>query len=393
MDIALVSQVYLPRLGGVPNQVSSLASYLRSRGHGVRVVTSTPGPADDGVVRLPASSPGEFLGRALKALGGRKAPDVVHGHDALAAAVAAASSRLHGTASVASVHDLWPLCPRGTYSNTLYGYGECSTKALLSQCPACSGWGPGKVLLFEAYHSLAYRGLDAVVAVSDYVKGRLAEGFGARDNVHVIHNWVDLDRFHPDPGGGTAFRLRQGIPRDGKLVLFFSRLIPEKGAQFLIEACGRLRAAIPGVRILVASDGWYRPHLEELAARLGVTDSVGFTGSLPADSIAPCYSAADVLAYPAIAAETFSLVPLEAAACGTAVCASDAGGTPEVVVHGRTGLVHRAGDAGALAGSLIEALSDDGKRRGMALGAMEYVRKNHTVERLGVKYEGVYEGL
>lgn len=195
MDIAPVSQTYLPTVGGVPNQMESLAVYLRSRGHQVSIVTSTQGPAPEGVIRLVAGNPLQFLHEAVKAIRAERSR-VVHGHDPLAAAIATAASRVPRVRSVATIHDVWPLCPRGTYSNTLRDYMECSTKSLLTECPSCAKWNRGKVLFYETYHVQTYRRLHAVAAVSNYVRTRMTERFGA-PSIHVIHNWVDLGAGRP----------------------------------------------------------------------------------------------------------------------------------------------------------------------------------------------------
>ena len=391
MDIVFVSQSYLPKLGGVPRQAGSLASYLRSRGHRVTVITSTPGPPSKDVLRLDGQSPAAFFYHALRAIRKRR-PQVVHGHDPLAAAIAAASSRSSKAHSVASVHDLWPLCPRGTYSNTLRGYEECSTKSLLAECPSCAGWNRQKVLFYEAYHLSTYKGLDAVIAVSDYVKNQLTERFGPH-NIGVIHNWVNTTEFHHDPDGRERFRRTYEIQDGRKVVLFLSRLIPEKGAQFLIAAAKTLLRTSPETAIIIASDGWFRGALEDLARKEGVAGRVRFIGRVPDDLLVPCYSAADVLAYPAIAGETFSLVPLEAAACETAICASDSGGTPEVILDGDTGFLHRAGDAEELTDTLTAALDDDDLRWRVGKRARAFVSDRHSVDGLGPEYEKIYRSL
>lgn len=177
------------------------------------------------------------------------------------------------------------------------------------------------------------------------------------------------------------------------MIKHYPRLIPEKGAQFLICAAREVVKAIPESSIVIASDGWFRSTLQDLARKEGVSERVKFIGKVPADLLVSCYFAADLLAYPVISAETFSLVPLEAFACGTAVCASDAVGTPEILVHGSTGYLHRAGNAEDLANSFIAALFDDKMRNEIATQARDFVSTHHTVERLGPKYEAVYKSL
>ena len=100
-----------------------------------------------------------------------------------------------------------------------------------------------------------------------------------------------------------------------------------------------------------------RRELAALADELGVDDSVVFTGRR--SDVARLMAAADVFAMPSLE-EPFGLVYLEAMAMRLPVVALDSGGTPEVVEHGRSGLLSAPGDIDALAANIVELLSDAG---------------------------------
>ena len=121
-------------------------------------------------------------------------------------------------------------------------------------------------------------------------------------------------------------------------------------------------------------------HLGELRARsreLGVAERVSFEGPRGQAALARDYAAADVLLFPVTWAEPWGLVPLEAMASGTPVVATGTGGSGEYLLHERNCLLHRPGDAAALA-EAVERLAADAELRSRLREAGLATAEAHT---------------
>lgn len=206
---------------------------------------------------------------------------------------------------------------------------------------------------------------DVVLAVSDFTAHKVAEllaskGLGPRD-VSVLRARVDVDRFKP---GATTVdvRARHGIADDARIVLCFGRLVRRKGVHRLIEALPAIRAAVGDVVAIVAGTGPELRRLRRLAEKRQAP--VVFAGRVPDEDAPSYYAAADVFALPVVdryrglEVEGLGVVLLEAAASGVPCVTGRSGGTPEAVLHERTGLVVDAANVSELAGAIVRLLQD-----------------------------------
>jgi glycosyltransferase involved in cell wall biosynthesis len=195
---------------------------------------------------------------------------------------------------------------------------------------------------------------DRVWAVSRNTAWYLDEVQGLpRARVTVVPNAL---------GPGWSMPPATSRPRAPHL-LTVSRLHPDdayKGIDLLIEALARLPEA-DRPRFTIAGDGPDRPRLEGLALRLGVF--AHFLGRLSDDDLRACFRQATAFALPS-AGEGFGLVYLEAMAHGLPCIAARAGGAPEVVIEGETGVVVPPRDVSALAAAIVRVLGEDGERLG-----------------------------
>lgn len=176
---------------------------------------------------------------------------------------------------------------------------------------------------------------------------------------------VDPESFAPDAVQRERVRRELGIrPRD-VCVGFAGRLVPEKGADDLINAV----AELPGVRVLLLGDGPERSRLEALALAAEATNRVWFVGHVPSTAMPDWLRALDILALPSRAtprwSEQFGRVMVEAMACGVPVVASRSGEIPHVL--GDAGVLVPEGDPAGLRQALA-ALAADPTRR-FELGA------------------------
>ena len=190
---------------------------------------------------------------------------------------------------------------------------------------------------------------DTVTAVSHFLADQTRDVFGIDIPIRVIYNFVDTERFqrNPDP----AVRARFAHP-DEALLVHVSNFRPVKRAADVIETFARVASELPA-RLLMIGDGPERLAAFELAQRLGVIGRVQFLGSFP--EVQSVLGIADLFLLPS-SKESFGLAALEAMACEVPVVAARAGGIPEVVVDGVTGVLAEIGDVDAMAHAALNIL-------------------------------------
>ena len=189
-----------------------------------------------------------------------------------------------------------------------------------------------------------YRGVP-FEAISQSTADDLVERGIQRERIRVIYCGIDSQHFTPDPGARSS----------GPLFVYLGRLKRYKAVDLVIR--GFARAAIPGARLEVAGAGDYRPELESLAKSLDLGDRVKFLGRISEDEKLRLLRRAWALVFTS-PKEGWGITNLEAAACGTAVIASDSPGIRESVRHEETGFLVPHGDVEALAASMSRIASD-----------------------------------
>ena len=226
---------------------------------------------------------------------------------------------------------------------------------------------------------------DAVFSISDFVSGSIRET-GRKKPVWTIHNAVDTERFHPR-NAPAQVRAELGLPPDAGLILSAARLFDEKGQRELIKAMPSILESLPSTRLLIAGEN--APHLDysfkdklrELAGALGVAQHVVFLGHRA--DIPELLAACDVFALPSYE-EPFGLVYAEAMATAKPVVALNNGGTPEVVVHGETGLLTDPWDVPGLSRDIVRLLQDRDFARKLGESGRRRVEAKFGLARLGV---------
>ena len=208
----------------------------------------------------------------------------------------------------------------------------------------------------------------------------------------VIGAAIDPARFGPGIDGAHV-RASLGIPpaEEGHMVLFVGRLVPHKGAEFLLEAVHRLR---PSATVVIAGEGPHRHTLQRSAEALGVGARVIFAGGVPHEELPAYYRAADVLVLPSISRlEAFGLVGLEAMASERPVVLSDIPGVREVIEDGKEGLLAPPASPEGLAARINGLLDDPGRRHEMGLRGRERVLRLFTWDVVGAQFRAIYERL
>jgi glycosyltransferase involved in cell wall biosynthesis len=231
------------------------------------------------------------------------------------------------------------------------------------------------------------RHADALTAITEDCRQHALRAGAPDASVHIVFNGTDLRRFSPEPGGKPV------DPRFGPNMIFACRqLFPRKGIRFLIEAAAQLTPRFPDLHLVLAGDGFERPELVALAERLGIGPRVTFLGWVPNTALPPYYRAAAVSVIPSLE-EGFGIPAAEAMGCEVPVVATDAGGLPEVVEHGVTGLVVPRGDSTALAGAIGSLLEDPALRLRMGKAGRERALKHFDWDRTAEQFEAVYRAI
>jgi glycosyltransferase involved in cell wall biosynthesis len=345
--IALFSGNYNCLPDGANQALNRLVDYLLRHGFAVRVyspVVAKPAfePAGElvGVRSVPFPGRGEYrvaLGlphatwRDLDAF----APDIVHvsAPDPLGRA-AQRYANAGGIPLVASLH---------TRFETYWDY-----------------YGLGFVRgIIERYLQRFYGRCDLVLAPNAPMAELLVADGVDPGRIAIWSRGVDRVRFDP-ARRSQAWRTAQGIGEDELAVLFFGRLVREKGiADF---AAAYTRAALPNARALIVGDG---PARAEFAHRL---PGAVFTGHLSGDALGEAVASADILLNPS-ATEAFGNVNLEAMAAGLAVISAEAPSSRALVEHGRTGLLVTVGDVAGYAEALATLAGNPALRRRIGTAA------------------------
>jgi len=168
------------------------------------------------------------------------------------------------------------------------------------------------------------------------------------------------------------FRIQDPPPRDETpLVVSWSRLRRYKSVDVAVRAFGVMRREMPDARLLVMGRGPDENRLRRLVDRMGLGDSVRFTGHLPWDELVRTLCRAHVFLNPS-PKEGWGLTVIEANECGLPTVASDRPGLRDSVRDGETGVLVPYGDAEAMASAAIDLIRDRGRREAYSAAAREW---------------------
>jgi glycosyltransferase involved in cell wall biosynthesis len=202
----------------------------------------------------------------------------------------------------------------------------------------------------------------------------------------VIPNGVDLSRFATP--ARCAFRREFGVPPAVPLLGVVARLEPEKGHRYLLEAMPAILSAAPDAWLAVVGEGSEGASLQQLAAALGVTDRVVFTGRR--DDVAALTADLTVAVLPSLR-EAQGISILEAMARRVPVVASAVGGIPEVIRSGVDGILVPPAEPAALADALGSLLADPALRRRIGEAGYATVRDRFSIDAQVKRIELVYD--
>jgi glycosyltransferase involved in cell wall biosynthesis len=336
---------------GGQNQVLLTVLGLRALGHRSMLVAHAAGElrqrAREGLELVPLAPKTEMdlsaawrLSRLIKQL----RPDVVHAHDPHGVAMAALAL------SMSTQLDKPPLVAARRVDFHIKGN-------------ALSRW--------------KYRQVDCFICASDAVRRMVvADGVPAVRAV-TVHEGIDLGHVEAAPAANLHAEL--WLPHQAPIVGNVAALVPHKGQRHLIEAAALVVTRVPDARFVIAGEGELRPALERQIKDHHLEKHVFLAGFRP--DVLSVHKGFDIFVMSSVT-EGLGTSLLDAMACAKPVVATTAGGMPEVVVDGTTGLLVPPRDHEAMADAIVRLLTDGSARRAMAAEGQARVREHFSAERM-----------
>jgi PEP-CTERM/exosortase A-associated glycosyltransferase len=214
--------------------------------------------------------------------------------------------------------------------------------------------------------------------------------------VTVIPNAVDLEAFEPGGQPVAALKARLGL-QGASVIGFIGSFYAYEGLDLLLEALPGILARRPDVRVLLVGGGPEEAAIKAQALRLGLADKVVFTGRVPHHQVQLYYDLVDVLTYPRHSMRLTELVtplkPLEAMAQGRVLVASDVGGHKELIRHGETGMLFKAGSSDALAQAVVDMLAARERWPAMREAGRRFVEEQRNWTASVANYHSAYTHL
>ncbi|MBD3617493.1 MAG: N-acetyl-alpha-D-glucosaminyl L-malate synthase BshA [Gracilimonas sp.] len=225
---------------------------------------------------------------------------------------------------------------------------------------------------------------DGVTAVSEYLKRETYEYFEIEQDIRVIPNFIDLERFQKS----NKSHFKKAIcPNDEKVVVHVSNFRKVKRVPEVVTVFAKILESGIDAKLLLVGDGPDRQKAEQQCRDLKICDHVRFLGKL--DQVEEVLSIADLFLIPS-GSETFGLAALEAMSCSVPVISSNIGGLPEVNVHGKTGYLCDLDDVDCMADYGVKILSDPELHKELSVNARAHAELFNQDE-IVKQYEDFYE--
>ena len=239
--------------------------------------------------------------------------------------------------------------------------------------------------------NIIYRIPDAVITTGEATRQQLiGKGMALPERVFSIPTGVDIKRFDFKI---KAEYLREefGIDKGQPVVSMVAVLRSWKRHEVLLEACRRLKKRFTDIKILLVGDGPGKKRIEDCIEEMQLKDSVIMTGYR--NDVPEIVSISNVCTITSDKAEGVPQAVLQYLAMAKPVVATDAGGIPEVVQHGKTGILVTANDANALAQGITSLLENPELGHRLGAAGRQLVLRDFTVEKMANKVLGVINGI
>jgi len=348
---------------GGQNQVLLTVLGLREIGHRAALVAHPEGElrrrAEEGLDLIPLAPRSEMdlsaawrLSRVLK----RLKPDIVHAHDPHGLAMASLALSLGGSSTAG--HGAPALVASRRVDFHLKGN-------------SLSRW--------------KHRQVDCFIAASEAIRRILIADGVPEDHAVTVHEGIDVERVASVPPIDVheVFWLPHHAPVVGNV----AALVPHKGQRYLIEAAHLVVQEVPDARFVILGEGELREQLERQVRDHHLEKHVLLPGFRT--DVMGCLKSFDLFVMSSVT-EGLGTSLLDAMACSRPIVATTAGGIPEVIADGETGLLVPPRDHAAMANAIVTLLNDAPRRARMGAAGLARVRERFTVERMVAETAAVY---
>jgi PEP-CTERM/exosortase A-associated glycosyltransferase len=256
--------------------------------------------------------------------------------------------------------------------------------------------GGARYLLTRNVETYVFKRASHVTTICEGLRADIVRRGVPDTRVTVIPNAVDAKSFVFGAPPDEALRRHLGL--DGKTVIgFVGSFYAYEGLDLLISALAGILGTRPEARVLLVGGGPQEAALKSLAKELALDHKVVFTGRVPHAEVQRYYSLVDVLAYPRRSMRLTEIVtplkPLEAMAQGHLLVASDVGGHRELIRHGETGMLFRAGSVESLTEAVLELLARKERWPALRTHGRQFVERERTWAASVAGYAPIYERL
>ncbi|NEP76731.1 MAG: glycosyltransferase family 4 protein [Okeania sp. SIO3C4] len=384
MKILVLSWEFPPRIiGGIARHVAELYPEMVKLGHEVHLITVKSGEAPMyeivkgiEVHRVPVgpsqnffhwiANMNEVMGRhGGKLIKEEKNFDIIHAHDWLVTDAAIALKHIFKLPLIATIHATENGRHNGIHNHSQQYINEKE-----------------KELVYNAWR---------VIVCSKYMKVEVARTLDSPwDKIDIIYNGIYAAK-KPSRDEFDAVNFRRHFAEDReKIVYYLGRMTPEKGLSVLIHAAPRVISEM-GDRVKFIMIGGGKTDLWKREVwHLGVSEWFNFTGFMSDENLDKFQAIADCAVFPSLY-EPFGIVALESFAARVPVVVSDTGGLPEVVEHGRTGVVTKVGNSISLAQGIVEVLRDSNYVQKLVSNAYEELEYKFCWGRIAKQTDMVYQ--
>lgn len=376
MKVLLISDAFLPSLGGIERHVNTLSNYLSERGYEITILTERMN-ADDSVyekkgikvirsmdlMRKDADYkwPYTRLYNSKKILEylnlyGNKY-DLVHYHGTHPLYM---DCRKINTPVVATIHAIYPVCIAN------WGVNEwCREDPSSINCTLCTVRIKKKyvpvALAFMIYSKYYYdrmkislKSLEKVVSVSNYVGNIVKQGLNLT-NIINIYNFIDIEN-------DIMFNLKRyknninslDIESNSRVILFSGRLVESKGIHILIKSFKKIQEKYDNVYLIITGGGKLESYVEKMSIK---NEKIKFLGYISREKQLNILNNASLFAAPSTYPDACPTSILEAMALGVPVVSTNIGGIPELIIENKTGLMVNPNDVEGLSNTMVELLS------------------------------------
>ena len=351
---------------GGQNQVLLTVNGLRSIGHRAALVAHPDGElrrrAAEGLDLIPIAPRTEVdLSAAWKfsRLIKRLAPDIIHAHDP------------HGVAMASLALSIGAASAKGRPTPALVAARRVDFH-----------------LKGHSFSRWKYRQVDCFIAASEAIRQMLIGDGVPADRTVTVHEGIDVEHVEAAAPVNVheAFWLPHGAPVVGNV----AALVPHKGQRYLIDAAHLVVQQIPDARFVILGEGELREHLEKQVREHHLEKHVLLPGFRT--DVLGCIKGFDLLVMSSVT-EGLGTSLLDAMACSRPIVATGAGGIPEIVEHGISGLLVPIRDHHALADAIVRALQDADLRQRMGDAGFARVNERFTVERMVSETAELYERI